>query len=868
VFNACQPNPVLDGSNDKERTTDAPGELLLEHAQSATAAGLCVIPISQDGSKRPGVPWKRFQDQRPTDNQLRRWFASARTTGLAVVCGKVSGNLEVLDIEDEESWAAYEELIEDAGLGLLWERVAAGYLEQAPNGGYHVLYRSETVGGNTPLARRPKRPEESVDGHDNVKVLIETRGEGGYAITAPSYGGVHPSGKPYVLVRGGFNTIATISADERDDLFTVARMLDEMPERKWVIKDPTAPYADGRERPGDRFNRETHWDELLYSRYGFANAGRPNGAGQGWRVRRPGKTDGISATVNYQGSNRLKMFSSSTPIPTEGTHSPFEVYAYMEHDGDFVAAAKTLARQQREHDRASGSAGGMTAPMTRQSARAGQFKMRVINMADVVPENVDWLWDKRIARGEFHIIGGYGGAGKGTITANIAAIGSRDGQEWPDGTRAPRFRTLFMATEDSPSHTLRPRLDLHGADPSQVGFLKGVEDDDGNEFFFNVDKHLDALNSAIVEEGFDLVVIDPLTTIMPGSDRNQEGDVRDKLTPLVNLAAERNVAILGIMHLGKPNGIRRTLTQQLLGASAFGNLARVVMMVAEIDSGERIFGVAKNNLAPITPALTWDRDEDRPVQWCGESTLTVEEMLHGARIVRRSSLETAEEFILDSLKGGMKLAVDIEREAKLHGISKSTLYRAKAAIGVDKWKEPVKDGPWYWLLPAGAPPAAAENPAVPEVQEGDDTAAGADRKILNPVQADLRIFATFAGNSSESDADDGDDFLQCGPGFGAVARTEQATRGVDDEDSQPGMYGIENLPQCPVQTLHLPPAHLADMVEELRQFTPEELHLYRSELETAADDNPATPDEFGALAYVERERSTRPTISQRAPADG
>ena len=41
----------------------------------------------------------------------------------------------------------------------------------------------------------------------------------------------------------------------------------------------------------------------------------------------------------------------------------------------------------------------------------------------------------------------------------------------------------------------------------------------------------------------DLIVIDPLTTIMPGTDRNDEGDTRDALTPLIKLAERRNVAV-------------------------------------------------------------------------------------------------------------------------------------------------------------------------------------------------------------------------------------------------------------------------------------------------------------------------------------
>ena len=71
-------------------------------------------------------------------------------------------------------------------------------------------------------------------------MLIETRGEGGFIIVAPSGGPVHPSGRPYVLRSGGFDTIATITPEERSDLFALARSFDQMPRREVVPARPLA----------------------------------------------------------------------------------------------------------------------------------------------------------------------------------------------------------------------------------------------------------------------------------------------------------------------------------------------------------------------------------------------------------------------------------------------------------------------------------------------------------------------------------------------------------------------------------------------------------------------------------------------------
>jgi replicative DNA helicase len=322
---------------------------LLPAALTAHAAGLAIIPIVDDGSKKPLVSWRAYQKVRATEEELRHWFEGTGQTGMAVLGGATSGNLEILDIEDQEAWDGFRQLVADNGLGALLERIAAGYSERAPGGGYHLLYRAPVVAGNTKIAQRPKLPAEMKHEHDKVKVLIETRGEGGYAIIAPSHGTVHETGRPYTLERGGFATIVTLTSGEHDALLSVTRMLDQMPQpASHVSRDPT-PQRPGEERPGDRFNREMDWDTLLDD-YGFTDVG-PATDGIGRRVLRPGG-EGSSATVNYQGSDRLKMFSSSTLVPLEGTHSKFEFYSYMEHDGDFAKAARALAARYREQDAA------------------------------------------------------------------------------------------------------------------------------------------------------------------------------------------------------------------------------------------------------------------------------------------------------------------------------------------------------------------------------------------------------------------------------------------------------------------------------------------------------------------------------------
>jgi putative DNA primase/helicase len=315
------------------------------NALAAHDAGLCVLPPRQDGSKMPdAVSWTEYQHRLPTESELRAWYDSDRRSGLGFVTGRISGGLEVLDFDDRASaWDDFQTLVDDHGLGDLWDRVTGGYLERTPGGGYHVLFRSPDPSGSTKLAQRPKRPDEKQHEHDNWQALIETKGEGGYIVAAPTNGTVHPEGGSYEMLRGGVDSIATITAAKRDGLLGLARMLDQKPR---PVYGPESGGGGGRretdgDKPGDRYNAQTSWEDLLPA-YGWRINHR-RGVTSYWT--RPGKDQGVSATTNHQGNDLLWVFTSSTELDPDRSYDRFGFYAAMEHNGDFRAAAGSLRDQ-------------------------------------------------------------------------------------------------------------------------------------------------------------------------------------------------------------------------------------------------------------------------------------------------------------------------------------------------------------------------------------------------------------------------------------------------------------------------------------------------------------------------------------------
>jgi hypothetical protein len=222
-----------------------------------------------------------------------------------------------------QRWSA---LVEDIQPGLL--RLLP--MERTQNGGYHVYYRCHPVQRNQKLALRSatlaeldKKPTEKVVG------LIETRGEGGFVVCAPSQG--------YDLLHGDLRAIPTITPQQRQVLLGAAKAQTQM----------DVSTGGGFDRPGDAYNAATDVPALveLMKQYGWSEDRTVTHDGRAIiHMTRPGKDEGTSATINYV-PRCLWVWSTSTEFEIEKAYKPFAVYAVLAHHGDFARAAQDLAQQ-------------------------------------------------------------------------------------------------------------------------------------------------------------------------------------------------------------------------------------------------------------------------------------------------------------------------------------------------------------------------------------------------------------------------------------------------------------------------------------------------------------------------------------------
>lgn len=622
-----------------------PTNPVYDAARRALDLGISVVPPAEDGTKRPlpgdGGAWKEYQDHPPTLEQLGLWYGPK--IGVGFVCGRVSGGLELFEFDDRETYERFKEAAIGVGGQAIIERIEDGYLEETPGGGVHWFYYARDVRGSTKLATR------RVDG--SVKTLIETKGEGGFVIVAPTTGRVHPTGKPYRLIRGSVETIAEVSNEERDWLWLLAKTFDDA--GGVTAQDPgeakaTEKYRKGTGEwddtttPGDDFNARTAWADLLTG-WSFCYQ---HGDTQYWR--RPGKTVGISATINHNGTHRLHVFTSSTELDANVSYSKFGVFTKVNHGGDFGAAAKKLYNEGFGTHKRWVKEGpkwvlrifpnplpkgarlakpgepppellpnGTVAPKPKRNGETEDFgamadeDLGLLVASAIMPQSIVWEWPSRIARGKLNLIAGEGGDGKSQITiALVAAITS--GKPFPDGT-GPAIPGMccILSAEDGARDTIIPRLMAAGADRSRVLINTAkvtTKDKDGKTQIHPI-SFQDLAYWRVVFERHKLrvLVADPLPAYLGrGVNDHRNNEVRAVLEPFVDLLDECGVAFVAITHLNKSTD-QKSPTHKILGSVAYSNLARVVYGTYKDAEDEtlRYLAMIKANIVAPQPPLSY-----------------------------------------------------------------------------------------------------------------------------------------------------------------------------------------------------------------------------------------------------------------------
>ncbi len=326
-------------------------------------------------------------------------------------------------------------------------------------------------------------------------------------------------------------------------------------------------------------------------------------------------------------------------------------------------------------------------------------ELRIISYADIEPEEVRWLWKDRIPLGKLTNIQGNPGVGKSYVICDMIARVTK-GAGCPDGSTMMQGEVIYFTSEDGAGDTIRPRLDLLGANPKKAHHFDCVEKD-GEDLGFDLVRDLGKLDRLLADNpNIRLLVFDPLTAFFGGKvDSHKNADVRRMLGPLKRLMEERNVAIIGINHLNKAE---MKAVHRGQGSIAINAQARAVWQVCEDpdDPNRRLFLPVKMNLAKSSGlafrinnnGLFWDE---------GSVDMTADEAeANNPNRDDAGRLDEAKEWLQTLLEKEGLPAKEVHSQARKDGLSSRTIIRAKQVLKIRSVRV---DGGWLWTYPKTAP---------------------------------------------------------------------------------------------------------------------------------------------------------------------
>ncbi len=286
---------------------------LLE-ALHLASLGYRIVPI-KPGEKYPAL--KAWQDHASTDPEIiTNWLTGLyQDHGIGIAPGPFDGrHLFVIDI-DEHGVSGTDTLNE---LEDTYGDLPATVTTLTGSGGKHLYYLSPTEVRN--------------DQAGKIGPGIDIRGTGGQVLAPPT---IHPNGQPYVW-EIGFSPDDITPAQAPKWLLA---LITPKPTPPPVTERSTTVWDELDDSPAARYNHNTTWTDLLTAD-GWQHDYTDRNGEQHWT--RPGKQTGTSATVNWQGKDILKVFTSSIDWLPEGAYTRFGYTACRHHNGNRSDFAKTL----------------------------------------------------------------------------------------------------------------------------------------------------------------------------------------------------------------------------------------------------------------------------------------------------------------------------------------------------------------------------------------------------------------------------------------------------------------------------------------------------------------------------------------------
>lgn len=518
------------------------------------AAGLPVVPFTKKASGGITFPdWKKYRGGQ-TEAQVRELF-SRNSDGIAMLTGVAGVEAIDIDVKHDPDGTIGKKWFEWVNLQMSGcEAIKQCVIQKTKSNGWHVIYRTSTHEGNRKLAYLEGSKE----------AVIETRGVGGLLFVAPTPG--------YEVKRGDLKSIPQIQDKARECFFRCAAEFSTRDEAdiEEVVEMPAAAKSShtvtvSGVKPGEAFN-QAHDVLEMAEKYGWRATSK---SGAIIHLTRPGSKSGdihASIVTTKAGERRFYPFTTSTAYDAQKCYSPFSMYAVEEHRGDLSAAAKALVQmgygtQSEQVSVTPHPPGAAKTPapavdvaslFERASKTKFDYHAPIPNPDAVLTIKQNGKTKKVGGFGQIGVFTGHEKSGKSFLTACVAA--SVFGREILGFQLDLRGRKLkWVDTEQS--------IEFYALTQRRIHNLGGVNTNMPYYEAFHL-RNFSPLERVEIIEWFvmnepnlGVLVIDGFVDLL--MDYNNLAEVQVLVSRMMKWSYERNVLILGILHLNKGDGKMR-----------------------------------------------------------------------------------------------------------------------------------------------------------------------------------------------------------------------------------------------------------------------------------------------------------------------
>ena len=297
-----------------------------------------VLPLA---GKRPALPpgvtkWEHLREVNILqDDELSRYFdpqQNPAATGIGIITGTASGNLEVLDIDSKNDNIAGRDIATEL-INIFTENNPSVNLVTAstPSGGTHIYYRCSEIGSSQILAKTTAKG-----------VLIETLAEGKQAAAYPSPGREF---SPANFTTTQEDLIPILTTQQRNSLLSIARSFNQLqaPEETQTTTETTSelgPACKDYIQRGDTIQllKVASWHIFPENkRTKLINVRRP--------ANHPGEQYSETSGNYHTEHKTLYVWTSSTQFPEPRAYYPAEVLSVLKFNNDLQKTEKELKKQ-------------------------------------------------------------------------------------------------------------------------------------------------------------------------------------------------------------------------------------------------------------------------------------------------------------------------------------------------------------------------------------------------------------------------------------------------------------------------------------------------------------------------------------------